>query len=286
MQLVKYEAACRALAEAKTVDEVKEISGIAEAARAYAKQVQNKSLELDALEIRTRAERRLGEILLQMRKDRLLGQGRGGSPIKLSDLGLDHKISPPAQRLAKLTSQRFESELSNWRSDAESSIHLKVPLQAFRNPAARADQQRVAARRKQVDTKDWADKFRATDGRRVVDWRVGELDRIEQISLRVVAAVRALRDAMPVANADPLDTMEMVFDRPKLERLLTGVWSVSVDCGDAGLKGDRIRASRADRQRTCENCSKPFVMDSRRSTSGRFCSRQCSDTGRKRRSQH
>jgi hypothetical protein len=42
---------------------VREISAQADAVRAYAKQAKNKQLEIDAAEIRIRAERRLGELM-------------------------------------------------------------------------------------------------------------------------------------------------------------------------------------------------------------------------------
>lgn len=61
--LVKYDAACRALAEAKAVDEVKDLRDKADAMRIYAMQAKNKTLEIDAAEIRIRAERRLGELI-------------------------------------------------------------------------------------------------------------------------------------------------------------------------------------------------------------------------------
>ena len=61
--LIKYDAACRAIAAARTADEAKGIRDRAEAMRAYARQARNKQLEVDAAEIRIRAERRLGQIL-------------------------------------------------------------------------------------------------------------------------------------------------------------------------------------------------------------------------------
>ncbi len=76
--LIRYDAACRALADAKSVDEVKEIHDKAEGLRAYARQAKNKELELDAAEIRIRAERRLGE-MLRAQKETVGAKGNGGA---------------------------------------------------------------------------------------------------------------------------------------------------------------------------------------------------------------
>lgn len=295
MELVKYEAACRAVAEARTIDEVKEIANRAEAARAYAKQAKNRELELDASEIRVRAERRLGEILLELKQQNKFGYstitdhtGHGGKinhpPLTLSDLGIDHNISSAAQRLAKLPVNRFDDELVAWRSHAETAQRIESPLQSYRKPSIRADRQRSALRlgRKRIEAKDCFDKYRAPDGRRFVDWRAGELVRIMDLAMRVYRCAEQFKSQMPVANPDPLATMEMIFRSETLLSIIEPIWESPVDCGDAGLNKARIDAARVRRSRRCENCDKEFVARNPsgkaragKSNEGRFCSRKC-----------
>jgi hypothetical protein len=76
--LVRYDAACSALAEARSVDEVKHIRDQAVAMAAYARQAKNRDLEADAVEIRMRARRRLDQ-LRQAQKD-TVGLAKGGKP--------------------------------------------------------------------------------------------------------------------------------------------------------------------------------------------------------------
>ncbi len=124
-QLVKYDAACQAIAEAKTTDEVKDIRDRAEAMRAYGKQAKNRRLEVDAAEIRLRAERRLGEIIQQQKETAGLHEGgrpsktptqsEGVSKATLSDAGIDYKLSSRAQKMAAVPEEQFEGMVSDWR---------------------------------------------------------------------------------------------------------------------------------------------------------------------------
>ncbi|HKF95144.1 MAG TPA: hypothetical protein VKB96_11210 [Gammaproteobacteria bacterium] len=60
--LTQYDVACRAIAEANAIDEVRAIDNKAHALRAYARQSQNRQLEIDCAEIRLRAKRKVGEL--------------------------------------------------------------------------------------------------------------------------------------------------------------------------------------------------------------------------------
>ena len=109
MNLVKYDAACRAIAEAKAVDEVKLIRDKAAAIAAAARVAKNHGLEIDAAEIRIRAERRLGEMIAEQK--RTVGLNPGGRPSKtpkqdggvspaLKQAGIDWNLSARSQAIA------------------------------------------------------------------------------------------------------------------------------------------------------------------------------------------
>lgn len=132
--LVRYDAACHALAEAKSVDEVKDVRDKAEAMRAYARQAKNKALETDAAEIRIRAERRLGQLIEEQK--RTVGLATGGehggkraldgsrsepSNVRptLADAGIDKKLSSRAQKLAAVPEAKFDGMVKEWRGRIE-----------------------------------------------------------------------------------------------------------------------------------------------------------------------
>ena len=75
-QLIKYDSACRALAEASSIDEVKDILDRALELKLYAKIAENKQMEREAVAIRVRAERRLGEMMKEQGRNRRQGEGR------------------------------------------------------------------------------------------------------------------------------------------------------------------------------------------------------------------
>jgi N6-adenosine-specific RNA methylase IME4 len=78
--LIRYDAACRALAEAKAVDELTPIIDAAKAMQACAKVAKNHQLEADAVALRMRATRRLGELIEAQKQT--VGLSKGGRPTK------------------------------------------------------------------------------------------------------------------------------------------------------------------------------------------------------------
>lgn len=114
----------RLLAEAKTIDEVKNIRDKAEALRMYVKQ-QGESLEIQnvAAEIKIRAERRAGWLLAEMPKNvgaaTRLHDATTPSPPSLEDLGIDKFQSHRWQKIATVPEDDFESHIEQVKADAK-----------------------------------------------------------------------------------------------------------------------------------------------------------------------
>jgi len=132
--LVLYSAACRALAKARTTDEVRKIRSEAAALRAYAKQAKNRQLEVDAAEIRIRAERRVGELIAAQRQSVGLAKGGGTGANKhrraagtkqdpaaptLAAAGIDKHLAERARKLAAVPEQQFETLVADWRDRSQ-----------------------------------------------------------------------------------------------------------------------------------------------------------------------
>jgi len=131
--LIRYDAARRALAAAHRVDEAKKIRDTAEAVRVYAKQARDLDMQNMAAEIRIRAERRAGQLLLEMEKNPgRRGEGRPRKdgtkvtrsafakayPPKLDDIGITKDQSSKWQRLALLVDEAtFDKALIQARAE-------------------------------------------------------------------------------------------------------------------------------------------------------------------------
>lgn len=125
--LLKYDAACRAIAEARGFDEVRAWEDKAAAVREYGRRARNRSMELDALEIRERARQRRGQLLLEMKAAGQLSSGArkqlvtDGSPIPLTleDLDITKRESARDQKLAAMDGDSFERLIARCRSYME-----------------------------------------------------------------------------------------------------------------------------------------------------------------------
>jgi N6-adenosine-specific RNA methylase IME4 len=151
--LVRYDAACRALAEARRVDEVKDIRDKAVAMATYARQAKNRELEADAVEIRMRATRRLDE--MRRAQKETVGLNQGAIPGKtgvratpvldtrptLASQGIDKNLAKQARALGALSPERFEQVVADARC---------ATTRAFRNAvnATIIEQERESYRRR------------------------------------------------------------------------------------------------------------------------------------------
>lgn len=140
MNLVRYEAAHQALIEAKRVDEVMDIKNQAIALDAYAKQAKDPDLINLATDIRMRAERRAGELLLAMAKtgEREVGgrpenhrpttmvllpeEKAPEAPKTLKELGISPDQSSRWQNVAKMPAAQFEERVAQVKRLATQTV--------------------------------------------------------------------------------------------------------------------------------------------------------------------
>ena len=123
--LVRYEAARTALAECQRVDEVKDIRDKAEAMAAYARQAKDTELIAWATEIKVRAERRAGEMILQKRASGEMasagGDRRSETKIEqttLKDYGISNDQSVRWTALADMPAEHFETAVATAKDTA------------------------------------------------------------------------------------------------------------------------------------------------------------------------
>jgi N6-adenosine-specific RNA methylase IME4 len=129
-QLIKYEAARKALAEARSIDEVKPIRNKMIALAAYAKQAKDLTLIAHAQEIKLRAERRMGELL------RVMPKAKGGTPYKstgstarpvettLKELEITKTESSRWQKIADLNQEEFDARTKKLVKQAVAAVEM------------------------------------------------------------------------------------------------------------------------------------------------------------------
>jgi N6-adenosine-specific RNA methylase IME4 len=126
--LTIYDRACAAIAEAKSIDEVKEILDVSIAMRAYARQAKNRDLEADCIEIRLRATRRLDQV--RQAQAATVGLNQGAVPGKtglkanpvldprptLASQGIDKVLAHQGRLLGRMSAEAFERKVVETRS--------------------------------------------------------------------------------------------------------------------------------------------------------------------------
>jgi hypothetical protein len=150
--LVRYDAACRAVAEARTADEAKDIRDKAIAMRAYARQAKNRDLEADAVEIRMRATRRLDELRRDQKET--VGLAVGGQPYHqptgfsnnpverptLASQGIDKNLAHQARTLGALSDDAFERAIAHARRGINTGVamnpYAERGLDLYQTPSA------------------------------------------------------------------------------------------------------------------------------------------------------
>lgn len=142
LRVVKVEVARDLIAQCKTVEDVKAIRDKAEAIRNYLRQ-QNASREAqnDAAEIKLRAERRLGDLLVEQKatgeRRRHGERARRGSvqplPPTLRDLGVEKTAAARWQRVCKIPVPKFESYITRTRDRPDGEITTADLLRLYGN---------------------------------------------------------------------------------------------------------------------------------------------------------
>lgn len=128
-EMVLYDTMVRAIVECHQVDELKDMHDKARALEMYAKQAKNIEAERRATEVRIRAERRVGQLLMAMKRtppQKAAPNGRAGNRIPSLDViqpkseyaqgvekaGLSPQTAHRWQQLAKVPEHEFESMLN------------------------------------------------------------------------------------------------------------------------------------------------------------------------------
>ncbi len=154
--LVKLEGAVKALAEARTLDEVKHVHDIATAAAEYARAARlGLEAQNHAAEIKLRAERKAGELLAGLerkqgeRSDLTISSVGKGSEYRevLEDTGTPYQAAHRWQKIAALPDETFEqfiAETVERRAELTTTGALRIAKELEREAKRQENAQHVA----------------------------------------------------------------------------------------------------------------------------------------------
>lgn len=143
--LIRLEGARRALAEARTLDEIMDVRDKAEAIRLYIRAAGlGIEMQNDAAEVKLRAERRAGELLREMPKNKG-SQGTGSNQYEvrlrpataptLRDFGIEKTQAYRCQQVASVPAPVFEAHVATVKSEGKELTTTGV-LEMVREQAA------------------------------------------------------------------------------------------------------------------------------------------------------
>lgn len=94
----------------------------------YSRRAKNRDLEIDAAEIRIRAERKYGQMLAELKRNGHLRDGRPKKTVdsdqpffevSLKEIGATKDFSHKTQKLAAVPEDEFEEMLGDWREKSK-----------------------------------------------------------------------------------------------------------------------------------------------------------------------
>lgn len=137
--LAQYDAACAALDAAVTADEVMRVRLTAQTLEAVGRVAKNLDFEIKGLRLRTRAEAKLGDMLLEAERTGLLRSGRprkteNGSAeepisrLKLAEIGVDKKLSSRAQKISGIGARAVNDMLDRMEQESRRRGRIAVDV--------------------------------------------------------------------------------------------------------------------------------------------------------------
>ena len=158
----QYQAARRALAQALHIVEVKDIRDKAVAIEVYAYQAKDAQLAGDAVELRKRATRRIGELMEGQPKAKPPNPKRRvarkpDDPPTLADQGVDKNLADRARKAWRMPEKTFEAECATARLLAEAvAMGDKQASKIVRAKKQQEKKQRRAVRERELGSKQQA----------------------------------------------------------------------------------------------------------------------------------